>query len=416
MAAEERSEGTRATLALVGFIVFIDMAGIGLILPVMPDLVIELTGVTIDRAAEIGGWLFFSYAIMQFIFAPIIGGLSDRYGRRPVLLFTLAALGLDYALMAWAPTLVWLFVGRTISGIMGATWAAANSCVADTVPTEQRGRIFGALGGIGALGFVLGPAIGGLLGNFDIRLPFIVASVLALGAAAIGWFVFKETLPPEKRRTFTLTRANPLGSIVQLSATPLVLGCLAAIFLMQLAGQAHITIWAYYGIEKFDWSTLLIGLTVTYYGVLVALSQGVATGQSIKRFGAISTANIALLFAIPSYLILAFATNTPHMFVGMTVGAIAAMTFPAMQQLMTASIGEDAQGELQGAIASTMSMTAVIGPPLMTGIFGAYADDTGFYFPGAPFILAAILTGIASFILFVTLRRHAGSPSAAPIA
>ena len=406
----------RATLALVGFIVFIDMAGIGLILPVMPDLVIELTGVTIDRAAEIGGWLFFSYAVMQFIFAPIIGGLSDRYGRRPVLLFTLAALGLDYALMAWAPTLIWLFVGRIISGIMGATWAAANSCVADTVPPEERGKIFGALGGIGALGFVLGPAIGGLLGSFDIRLPFVVASVLALGAAAIGWFVFKETLPPEKRRTFTLARANPLGSIMHLSATPLVIGCLATIFLMQLAGQAHATIWAYYGIEKFQWSTLTIGLTVTFYGVLVALFQGVATGKSISRFGAVPTASIAFLFAIPSYLILAFATTTPHMFIGMTVGAIAAMTFPAMQHLMTASIDEDAQGELQGAIASTMSMTAVIGPPLMTGIFGAYADDTGLYFPGAPFIVSTVLTAMASIILIVTLRRYAGQPAAEPIA
>ncbi|MGP1281939.1 MAG: TCR/Tet family MFS transporter [Parasphingopyxis sp.] len=405
---DARRDGTRASLALIGFIVFIDMAGIGLILPVMPDLVIGLTGVTIDRAAEIGGWLFFSYAIMQFLWAPIIGGLSDRYGRRPVLLFTLTALGLDYALMAWAPTLAWLFVGRLISGVMGATWAAANSCVADTVRTEDRGRVFGILGACGAAGFVLGPAIGGLLGGFGVRLPFIAASILALSGAAIGWFVLKETLPPERRRRFALTRANPLGSILQLSKTPLVLGCLIAIFLMQLASQASVTVWAYYGIEKFAWSTLTIGLTVTLYGTLLALSQGVATGLSIRRFGAVPTAAVALLFAIPSYLILAFAASTTHMIIGILVGAVAGMTFPAMQQLMTARIGEDAQGELQGAIASTISLTSVLGPPLMTGIFGAYADDSGLYFPGAPFVVAAALTAAAAIMLILTLKRTAG--------
>lgn len=396
----------RALLALVGFVVFIDMAGIGLILPVMPELVIELTGATVDGAAEIGGWLFFVYALMQFFFAPVLGSLSDRFGRRPVLLITLAALGLDYGLMAWAPTLAWLFVGRLISGVMGATWAAAISCVADVVKPEERGRIFGIIGGIGAAGFVLGPAIGGLVGSVDVRLPFVMASVLALTGSAIGFFTFPETLHSDKRRSFSLKRANPLGAVLQLAQVPLVKGCLTATFLMQLAGQATIAVWAYYGIQKFDWSILTVGLTVTLYGVLMALSQGVATGIAIRRFGAGRTASYGLLFAVPSFLIIAFGTSTAAMIVGIVIGACAGVSFPAMQQLMTARIEDDAQGELQGAIASVIGLTNVLGPPLMTGLFGFFADDVGAYVPGAPFLASAVLIVMAVAVLVPTLSRE----------
>jgi MFS transporter, DHA1 family, tetracycline resistance protein len=224
-----------ASLGLIALIVFIDMAGIGLILPVMPSLIMGLATVSIDRAAEIGGWLLFAYAVMQFLFAPIIGGLSDRFGRRPVLLITLAVLGIDYLVMAWAPNLSWLFIGRIISGVMGATWAAANSCIADSVKPEDRGKAFGLMGGAGASGFVLGPAIGGVLGQYGDRLPFISAAILTLSAAAIGYFILNETLPSEKRRTFEWARANPLGSVFQMAKTPLVLGCLITIFFMQLS-------------------------------------------------------------------------------------------------------------------------------------------------------------------------------------
>ena len=195
MTAEPTESKTKSTLAFVAFVVFIDMAGIGLIIPVMPTLLENLTGEGVARAAEIGGWLIFAYAVMQFLFAPVIGGLSDRYGRRPVLLATLFVLGLDYAVMAWAPTLWWLFAGRVVSGIMGASWAAANSCVADLASPAERGKYFGILGGAGASGFVVGPAIGGLLGEYGVRFPFVAASVFALTGAIIGYFVLKETLP-----------------------------------------------------------------------------------------------------------------------------------------------------------------------------------------------------------------------------
>ncbi len=397
----------RPALGLIAFIVFIDMMGIGLILPVMPTLIMGLTGQSIDRAAEIGGLLLFAYAVMQFLFAPIIGGLSDRFGRRPVLLFTLAALGVDYILMAWAPTLTWLFIGRLISGIMGATWAAANSCIADTVPPEERGNAFGVMGGAGAAGFVLGPAIGGFLGQVGDRVPFMVAAALALTGAVIGAFVLNETLPTDRRRAFSPGRANPFGTMIQMAKMPLVLGCLITAFFMQLSAQAQLSIWGYYGTLKFGWNPMTIGWTVALYGILMALTQGLFVGKAIARFGPVRTANFSLIAGIPSYFILAFAGSTSMMVAAIFAGAATGLTFPAMQSLMSAKVNEDAQGELQGAIASVVSLTSVIGPVMMTSVFGAFADKQGVYFPGAPFILSAGLLSIAVLVLLRTLRRYA---------
>lgn len=402
------SGSNRSVLLLVAMIVFVDVAGLGLILPVMPRLIMALTGVTIDRSAELGGWLLFTYAVMQFLFAPVIGGLSDRFGRRPVLLLTLFALGLDYGLMAWAPTLGWLFVGRAISGVMGATWAAANSCIADIVPPAERGRAFGALGGAGAAGFVLGPGIGGLLGGLGDRVPFVAASMVALTGALVGWFVLKETLPPARRRAFSLLRANPVGSVAQMARMPLVLGCLTTIFFMQLAAQSQFSIWSYQGIARFGWSPIVIGFTIALFGAMLVGAQGFAVGPLVKRFGAARVAMTALGLGLPSYAILALAPNTGVLIIGMVIGAGTGVTFPAMQQLMSHRVAEDAQGELQGAIASVVSLTAIIGPPIMTGVFGAYADAKGLYFPGAPFVLAGGLLAVGWAVLIATMQRHGG--------
>lgn len=400
-----KTPSRRALLTLIAFIVFIDMAGIGLIIPVMPRLIMQISGEGVDRAAEIGGWLLFAYSVMQFLFAPIIGGLSDRFGRRPVLLVTLAALGIDYALMAWAPTLAWLFVGRLISGIMGATWAAANSCVADVATAEDRAAIFGRMGGAGAAGFVLGPMLGGALGVFGERAPFIAAAILCLIGAALGFFILKETLPPEKRRRFNLARANPLGSLLQMARMPLVLGCLVVIFFMQLSGQANMAVWSFYGTLQFGWGPVEIGATVAFFGITLVITQGLLVAPANARWGAPRCAFYSLLFAIPSYLIFAFAGSSWHMILGILVGAASGLTFPSLQSLMTTRVGDDAQGELQGAIASMHSLTAIIGPPIMAGVFGAYADRIGLYFPGAPYLLATILAVLATIALGWTLRR-----------
>ncbi|RGP40733.1 Tetracycline resistance protein, class [Altererythrobacter insulae] len=383
------------TMGMVAFIVFIDMVGIGLIIPVMPTLLETITGESVDRTAEIGGLLAFSYALMQFLFAPVVGGLSDRYGRRPVLLVTLFLLGIDYIIMALAPNLWWLFAGRLLSGIMGASWAAANSSVADVAKPEERGKLFGILGGAGASGFVIGPAIGGVLGSYDERLPFVAAAVLALAGVAIGYFILKETLPSQKRRKFTAARANPFGTIIQMGKTPIVLGFLGIIFLMQLASQSTFVVWAYYNLLVFGWDELAIGLSVALYGLMLAIVQGGLTGVAIARFGPKITCLIGFYFAIPAYVLFAFAPGSWAMIVGIILGSFAGLTFPAMQQMMTERISDDAQGELQGAIASMISLTSIVGPIVMAGLFGAFADDQGLFFPGAPFLLSVFILLLA---------------------
>ena len=350
MDTRQQHNSNYSSLLFVAFIVFIDMSGLGLIIPVLPSLIQSLDGGTVARAAEIGGWLLFSYAIMQFLFAPIIGGLSDRFGRRPVLLITLFLLGLDYAIMAWAPTLEWLFLGRIIAGVMGASWTAANSCVADIASSKDKAKYFGLLGGAGAAGFVLGPAIGGLLGQYGDRVPFIVASALALGGVLVGYFKLTETLPIHSRRKFSIERANPFGSLIQISRTPVVLGFLSVIFVLQLAAQTQIAVWAYYLIERFAWSELQIGLSVALYGITIGLMQGVVTGPVTARFGNVRTGFISILLGFPAYLIIAFAPNSWFILLGIIYGSISAVAFPAMQAMMSSEIAEDAQGELQGAI------------------------------------------------------------------
>ncbi|MEO1490021.1 MAG: TCR/Tet family MFS transporter [Pseudomonadota bacterium] len=404
-----------STLIFVALIVFIDMVGIGLIVPVLPGLLEELTGESLDRTAEIGGYLLFAYALMQFLFAPIIGGLSDRFGRRPVLLVTLFMLGVDYAIMAWAPSLFWLFVGRIMSGVMGASWAAANSCIADVASAQERGKYFGMLGAAGAGGFVIGPGIGGLLGTVDVRFPFIVAAVLAIGGAMLGFFVLKETLPKERRRAFSAARANPLGTLIQMARLPLVVGFLAVIFFMQLAAQSHQTVWAYHTELVFGWNELQIGLSVALFGIMLVLIQGGVTGKVIEKIGPRRTIMLGFFLSFPANLLFAFAPASWFMIVGILVGSLGGMTFPAMQQMMSERVSEDAQGELQGAIASTMSITAIIGPLVMSAAFGAFADDQGIYFPGAPYLLAALCALTAILIAAWTLARLTNAKVSEPL-
>jgi DHA1 family tetracycline resistance protein-like MFS transporter len=397
-----------STLVIVALVVFIDMVGIGLIVPVLPGLLEELTGERLARTAEIGGWLLFSYALMQFAFAPVIGGLSDRFGRRPVLLGTLFILGIDYAIMAAAPTLAWLFAGRIMAGIMGASWAAANSAIADVAAPQERGKYFGIMGAAGAGGFVIGPGLGGLLGTVDVRFPFVAASILALIGAALGFALLKETLPPERRRRFTLARANPLGTLIQMARVPVVPGFLAVVFFMQLAAQSHQSVWAYHTGLVFGWNTLEIGLSVALFGIMLVIVQGAVTGRVIARIGPARTIMLGFFLSLPANFLFAFAPTGSFMIAGIVLGALGGMTFPAMQQMMSARVAEDAQGELQGAVASTMSITAIIGPLVMTSTFGAFADREGLYLPGAPYLLAAGFALVAIGIAAWNLRRAAG--------
>lgn len=401
----------RPPIFLLAFIVFIDLCGIGLIIPVVPSLVVRLTGASLDQAAVLGGVLLLAYAAAQFAFAPVIGGLSDRYGRRPVLIWVLVALGLDYVVMAFAPSFWWLLVGRIISGAMGASFAPANSCIADAVPEGERGRAFGILGAGGAAGFVGGPAIGGFLVGLDPRAPFLAAAALAFAAAIASVAVLRETLPPERRRAFSMSRANPFGSLMRFRVSPVVRGFLVTILTVQVAAQVNIAVWPYYTALYFRWTPGAIGASVAMFGVSIAVAQGVLAGWLFARFGEARAGVAVLLLGVADYALIAFAQTPVQLFMLISGGALTYIAWPAMQAMMSRATPEDAQGELQGAITSTMALGSIIGPPVMSGVFIAFSDKAGSVLPGAPYLLAAALTLLAAVQFMRAAGRSAPDPA-----
>ena len=397
---------SRDILIFVCLVMFFDAMGVGLILPVLPDLIKELSDVSNDRAAVIGGYLLFTFAAMQFLFAPILGGLSDRFGRRPVLLLALFGFSLDYFVMAAAPSLAFLFVARMISGLFGATYPAGNAAIVDISTPEDRAKFFGFTGAAVGLGFIMGPAIGGLIGEYGPRLPFILAGFLTLATCVYGYFKFPETLAPEKRRAFNWRRANPIGSLVKISAYPIVLAILGSIFLIQLANQSYVSIWSFYTIEVAEWSPFWIGLSAAFYGFMLVLVQGVLTGPVIQKYGEIKPTYFSLLIGIVSYTVLAFAWNGPIIYLGILIGGFSGFLFPATQALMTRRTPEDAQGELQGAISANFSIASIIGPLLMSQVFEQYTGaDAAYVFPGAPFAIAVVLVLAALLVFSLAAQR-----------
>jgi len=396
---------TPHTLVFLCMVLFLDAMGVGLILPVMPALIVELSDLPVSRAAEIGGYLLFAYAAMQFVSAPVLGGLSDRFGRRPVLLVALFGFGLDYFVMAMAPTLLWLFVARLVSGILGATYPAAYACIVDITPPERRARNFGLIGASVGMGFIFGPALGGVLGEYGARLPFIAAGVIAMLACVYGWFVLRETLAPDLRRRFEWRRANPFGALLSVSRYPVVLTILVALFLIQLASQSYNSIWAFFMIERFDWSPLTIGLSVALYGAGLALVQGGLTGPVIARIGEVRATYFSITIGIVVYAGLAFTDQPWLVYFWIIMGSLSGFAFPAMQAMMTKHAPDDAQGELQGAIASSFSLSAILGPLAMTQLFGAFTRQGAPYFPGAPFIGAALLITLSLFAFAYGVKK-----------
>jgi len=401
----ERKAGGGALL-FIFVLVLVDSIGFGIILPVLPRLIMQLAGVGIDRAARYGGWLAFVYALMQFFCAPVLGNLSDRFGRRPVLLFSVLALGIDYLIMGFAPVISWLFLGRMIAGIAGASFTPAYAYVADITPVERRAQNFGLMSAAFGIGFILGPAIGGLLGTFGARAPFFTAGIIALANATLGYFALPESLPPGKRRAFHWVRANPLGTLKQMRHYPAVLMTLGALFLWQLAHQVLPGTWAFYTISKFHWSSAQVGYSLAFVGLLMALSQGVLTRVLIPWIGGMRRAALGgMLAALLAYIGYAFASQGWMMYVVGLTTFLFALTYPSMNALASEQIPSNAQGELQGAVASLGSLSAIIGPPLMTQIFSRFSDPTGaVYFPGAAFLAAAVLT-VACALLFLRALR-----------
>jgi MFS transporter, DHA1 family, tetracycline resistance protein len=398
----------RRAALFVFTMVLLDILGLGLILPVLPQLIMGLTGEGLSEAARYGGWLWFTYAITQFFFAPILGGLSDRFGRRPVLLVATLAYGVDYLIMGFAPTLFWLFIGRFISGVSGATFTTGFAYMADISPPEKRAQNFGLIGAAFGLGFILGPAVGGLLGGLSPRAPFIVAGLLALANFAFGYFVVPESLPPERRRKFELQRANPLGTLLKLRSYPAVLGLATALFVWQLGHQALPGTWSYYAMYKFGWEAGMVGASLAFAGVLMAFSQAGLSRVLVPRFGESRIALAGLVSGTLTYIGYALATQGWMIFAVMLMWLPAALVFPTLNALMSHRVPADAQGELQGGISSLQSLSAIAGPMAMTQLFGYFTSEAApWQVPGAPFVAAALLSALALVIL---LRQRLASP------
>lgn len=399
--------GTRkAALGFIFITLLLDVTGLGIIIPVIPKLIEGLIHGSISDASRYGGWLGFAYAIMQFLFAPIIGNLSDRYGRRPVLLLSLLGFGIDYLFLAFAPTIAWLFVGRVIAGIFGASFTTAAAYIADISTPENRAQNFGMIGAAFGLGFIIGPVVGGLLGQFGPRIPFIAAAILSLLNAAYGYFVLPESLPKENRRNFEWKRANPLGSLLQLRKYPAVSGLIFSLVLVYIAVHAVQSTWTFYTIEKFGWSEKLIGYSLGFVGLMIALVQGGLIRIVIPKLGNERSVYIGLLLYSAGFLLYAFAAETWMMFVFTVVYSLGGIAGPAIQGIISAAVPPNEQGELQGALTSLMSATSIVGPPLMTNLFSWYTRPQGnIYFPGAPFLMAAVLV-LASSILAYKCLHH----------
>jgi len=395
----------RHALAFVVVTVLIDIVGFGLILPVLPRLLVELTGDSVSQAAIDGGWLAFVYAAMQFVCAPILGNLSDRFGRRPVLLFAVGALGIDYLVMAKAPTLAWLFLGRTIAGIAGASFTPAYAYVADVSPPEKRAQSFGLISAAFGVGFILGPALGGVLGEFGTRTPFFAAAGLSLLNLVYGTLVLPESLAPEARRPFEWRRANPLGTLVQMRKHPVVLGVLGALFIWMLAHQVMPSTWTFYTKYRFGWSEGMIGGSLAVAGIVMATSQATLMRVLVPRWGERRTALTGIAVASLGYFGYGAANAGWMMFAWQVTWLLGALVMPATNALMSHKVDKGAQGELQGAVASLFSLSSIVGPPLMTQLFGRFsAPNAPVHLPGAAFFASTLLAWIA-FVLYYRATR-----------
>ena len=388
-------------LAFILATVMIDMIGLGIVLPVLPSIIEDLAAVDISQASIIGGWLFVAYSAMQFLCGPFVGNLSDAYGRRPVLLLSLAGLGVDYVLTAFAPSIAWLFAGRLIAGMCGASYTTANAYIADITAPEDRAKAFGMVGAAFGVGFVVGPALGGLLGEYGHRLPFFAAAGLSLANVLYGFVVLPETLPREKRRPFEMKRANPLGALIAFRHHRVVLAFGVVLLLHFLANNVYPAIWAYYTIYRYGWSAFEVGLSLAAFGLLTAIVQGGLVGPIIKRFGERMTALVSLSFDVGISFLYAFATQGWMIYALLVLGALQGLAYPAITAMLTKEVEDDAQGELQGAISSLMGISSIIAPVVATQLFGLFSGPGAIAeVPGMPFLACAALSALA-IVLFV---------------
>jgi DHA1 family tetracycline resistance protein-like MFS transporter len=386
--------------------ILIDCLGIGIIIPTLPALVQSLSGETNSMAATYGGWLNFSYALMAFLFSPVLGGLSDRFGRRPILLIFLLGLGLDYIFLALAPSIFWLFVGRIIAGVCGASFTTASAYIADISTNENRAKNFGMIGAAFGLGFIIGPVLGSLFGSFGTRVPFMAAAGFSLLNFIFGYFILPESLSKEHRRKFSWKRANPFGSLRQLTKHKTVISLILILFILNLAGQAMPSIWTFFCIERFSWDEKMIGLSLGFVGVCVSIVQGGLIGFATKKIGVKRSIFFGLAFYFLGFFLFALANQSWMMFAFMIPYALGGFAVPNIQSILTTRVEANEQGELQGGLTSLVSVTAVLGPLLMTSTFTFFTKDPeNLYFPGISFLIGGVLSLISLVISYYALKK-----------
>lgn len=390
--------------AALGFIfvtLLIDVIGFGIIIPVVPKLITRLIDGNLSLASEYGGWLMMVYALMQFVFAPVLGNLSDRYGRRPVLLFSLFGFGLDYLFTAYAPTIAWLFVGRIVAGITGASFTTAMAYIADITPPEKRAQNFGIIGAAFGLGFIIGPVIGGLLVDFGPRAPFLFAAGLTFVNWLYGFFILPESLSLENRRKFEWKRANPVGSLLQIKKYPGLAGLIVSFVLIYIAAHAVQSTWAYYNMEKFGWHEKEVGISLGIVGAMVAFVQGFLIRKTLPKLGQKKSVYLGLLLYSIGMFLFGIATQGWMMYAFTILYCLGGIAGPALQGIMSNEVPPNEQGELQGALTSLISVTTIVGPFLMTYLFAHFTGPSApIQFPGAPFIAGGLMLLISAWLAY----------------
>lgn len=387
--------------------VFIDVLGIGIIIPILPELIKEFVGGSTPSAGRYFGVIAATYAATQFVFAPVLGSLSDRFGRRPIILISLFGLGVDYLIQGFAPTIGWLFVGRFIAGVMGASFTTANAYIADVSGPENRARNFGLVGVAFGLGFIFGPALGGVLGGISLRLPFFVSAGLAFINWLYGFFVLPESLPPEKRGGFSWAKANPVGSLAVLKTYPLVAGLAVAFIFTGLAQRGLETSWVLYTGHRFGWDERANGLSLALVGLMAAIVQGALVQPTIRRFGERRAILFGLGLATFTFLGYGLATQGWMMLAIIVFGSLGGVAGPAIQGLVAGTVEAHDQGKVQGALTSLMSLTSIFAPLIfVSGLFSYFTSQAApIELPGAPFLLGSVLWAI-SFLIVVRLFRR----------
>jgi DHA1 family tetracycline resistance protein-like MFS transporter len=398
----------KAALAFIFAIVLLDVIALGIVIPVLPKLIESMLGGNTQRAAEVFGFFGTAWALMQFTFSPVLGALSDRFGRRPVLLISMTGHGLDYVLMALAPSLAWLFIGRIISGLTAASFSTAYAYIADVTPAEKRAGAFGMVGAAFGIGFVLGPALGGILGSFDPRLPFWVAAGFSLANALYGYFVLPESLARKQRMAFSWVRANPMGSLRLLGQHPALLGMAGVAFLYQLAHVVLPSTAVLYASYRYAFDDMTMGLTLAAVGIASGIVQGFLIRPAVDRFGERTALIAGLLFGAAGFAIYGLATTRIGFWSGIPVMALWGIAGAASMGIMSRLVSAAEQGQLQGANSSLMALAGLFGPGLFTQTFArSIAPGGGWHLPGAPFLLAAAMLVAATALAWWVTRKRA---------